>query len=747
MATRINNLLPEASPSPSANLAIDASTTMRTTVQAVVNAGAPVPTESDAVAGLDNNARMTPLRVKQFVNGQIGTTLATAAQGALAETAVQPGELDVYVPIYATAQGLAAVEVPVTFDAIRVNGFTTENDGRGGLYVTGAGTGYRGFTSDGGARGWDYVPPELPESAEITVGTVSGDFVGTAGIQAAYAAANQLIKSTKSVTIKLTGHFSKSTSGFTLRADSPSGKQIKIRGLTPVQTTLLNIVDVTGVSGAWVVRGTVADATGIVAGDFIRLKSVVPGYHSIYTYTGKPVIGELRMMRVPLGKLSITSLTATVSFAALNTFMDVNNLIVAKGQCRRVSAIGSETQFSIASPALQDDIPSDPGENWWYQIRHSGVGTVAVADKIVTGTSTVFTNLYNRGDYIAIQGGSIGRVVSIESDTQLTLESTMGTIASGRHHGPITRGHHHEGGWRITNVAGNVITWVNESTCAYPPPAVRVIGGDVSVLKSSIQDAGPGSAILVDTFLDMDDIAIAGDLGTGTWAINGYGDGRGKASQVRLGTGMMTLGYDYGFYGEMGSLHANEVSFCGADLDGCYPANGVTVIGVDVVANGNGRRGLVGYGGSVNYTGARTMGNGDDGYWGRAGPGILESLVSEDNGRGGSWVVGIDGTEAVQGRFMGNQFGVINENGGTVRYSGAMIACNKRRGIYNLDGKIEAVDAHIISNGSGLTDDAGYWGRSNGTTRLEGAGFYKNSTNIDVDAMMRTDLTRVTQIV
>jgi len=58
--------------------------------QDVVDAVAPVVSQADAEAGLDNVERMTSLRTKQSIASEVGATIASAAQGALASTAVQP---------------------------------------------------------------------------------------------------------------------------------------------------------------------------------------------------------------------------------------------------------------------------------------------------------------------------------------------------------------------------------------------------------------------------------------------------------------------------------------------------------------------------------------------------------------------------------------------------------------------------------------------------------------------------------
>jgi hypothetical protein len=93
MATIRINALPEAvTPVASQNVAIDGAQTQRTTIQGLVDTGAPVPSEAEARAGADNSKRMTSLRVKQSIDEQVNVTIASAAQGALAAGAAQKAD-------------------------------------------------------------------------------------------------------------------------------------------------------------------------------------------------------------------------------------------------------------------------------------------------------------------------------------------------------------------------------------------------------------------------------------------------------------------------------------------------------------------------------------------------------------------------------------------------------------------------------------------------------------------------------
>jgi hypothetical protein len=86
---RINQLPEEVSPVASENVAIDAASTRRVTIQRLVDAGAPVASQAEAEAGVNAVKRMTPVTTKQSIASEIGISIASQAQGALADSAAQ----------------------------------------------------------------------------------------------------------------------------------------------------------------------------------------------------------------------------------------------------------------------------------------------------------------------------------------------------------------------------------------------------------------------------------------------------------------------------------------------------------------------------------------------------------------------------------------------------------------------------------------------------------------------------------
>lgn len=87
---RIRQLPNGSGPVASDYLPIDNGTTRRATIQEVVEIGRPTASQAEAEAGTNPTKAMTPLTVKQSIASEVGVSIASAAQGALADTAVQP---------------------------------------------------------------------------------------------------------------------------------------------------------------------------------------------------------------------------------------------------------------------------------------------------------------------------------------------------------------------------------------------------------------------------------------------------------------------------------------------------------------------------------------------------------------------------------------------------------------------------------------------------------------------------------
>lgn len=121
---RIKDLSEAASPSASEFVAIDADVggTRKTSLTALVNAGRPLADQAEAEAGVEATKAMTPLTTKQAIEAIGDGRFASAAQGALADTALQPANIGTSVQAYnALLDSVSALSLS-SGDLIRATG-------------------------------------------------------------------------------------------------------------------------------------------------------------------------------------------------------------------------------------------------------------------------------------------------------------------------------------------------------------------------------------------------------------------------------------------------------------------------------------------------------------------------------------------------------------------------------------------------------------------------------------------------
>lgn len=91
---RPKDLTPRPAPVASELMVVDNNVNVgAATIKAIVEAGRPAASQADAQTGTDAVKAMTPLTTKQSIAAEVGTSLASKAQGAKADSAVQPGDL------------------------------------------------------------------------------------------------------------------------------------------------------------------------------------------------------------------------------------------------------------------------------------------------------------------------------------------------------------------------------------------------------------------------------------------------------------------------------------------------------------------------------------------------------------------------------------------------------------------------------------------------------------------------------
>lgn len=258
---RIKDLPTNGSPSPSQFVATDLATTQKLTIQAMVDIGVPVASQAEAEAGVNATKRMTPLTTAQAIDVQA----ATFAQGALADTAVQPGDLSAVATtgnyndlsnqpslsadlIYPVKANAIAATIPSIENALRINGSVTEGDGLGGLYIDTNNGNPDTFVSSGGtSRTW-YRAPDVGATRLVGAPDIR-NFLDTAPYVATRTAAKAL-DTTKETTLILTeagreGIFNWRAGDYStqIAADTLEGIYIKATAIAATEGAWVRVYD------------------------------------------------------------------------------------------------------------------------------------------------------------------------------------------------------------------------------------------------------------------------------------------------------------------------------------------------------------------------------------------------------------------------------------------------------------------------------------------------------------------------
>lgn len=93
-------------------VAIDGLTTRKTTITALGDVAVPIASQAEAEAGVNAVKRMTPVTTKQSIASEVGVTLASKAQGDLANTALQSDDIGVTIQAFSANLDTLAAVVP-----------------------------------------------------------------------------------------------------------------------------------------------------------------------------------------------------------------------------------------------------------------------------------------------------------------------------------------------------------------------------------------------------------------------------------------------------------------------------------------------------------------------------------------------------------------------------------------------------------------------------------------------------------
>lgn len=406
-----------------------------------------------------------------------------------------------------------------------------------------------------------------------------------------------------------------------------SGALIRIVGASTLNTTVVGINSVAGVSGNYTVEVNLVSAAGVSAGMFLKLDNVVPmltlsGDNSVFRKRIGP--NELLRKSALLGVITASAGGGSASFASvdqgvLTDYIQNGDLLTIKGTTLPITSVGSLSvavsgAFLLGATSSRDYFVSRPNSGT--------ISTGGVLSSTVSGTGSAFLTEANKGDAILAAGGMY-TITDISGAGTCTV-SPAANIPAGTPYSVITHGVCHEGTHEVLAVSGNRVTVRNRWQGPFAPPVNRITGGEAKVVRTVLKNTGTGDGFVFRegaSLAWLQDMVLQGSYGTSGshgLALNGRTpEGptqSGPIGVVSMGDGFAVVGWGRGAFLGLGcQLQGRRAHFSGNVFLGIWALEASTVAVREAVISGNARGIQLNGGATLLCTDNQVVGNAGDG--------------------------------------------------------------------------------------------------------------------------------------
>lgn len=500
-------------------------------------------------------------------------------------------------------------------------------------------------------------------------------------------------------------------------------EHINIVGATPVDSIVTNVVSVSGSSGAYNVRLTLASTAGMAVGNYLKLDNMVPlatlsGDNSVFR--ARVAQNELLNCSALLGNFTCATGGNTASWSSvsgsLSDIIQNGDLITQKGQTREVVSVGASSvtisgTWELGATATRA-----------YYVSRPNTGTIStggIASQTINGTSTLFLTEANQGDLLLVNGVMVP-ITTVTDNLTITVGTPV-TITPGTKYSIITAGFAHEGTHLITSVIGNDVIVTNKWRGPYKPPVNRVSGGNAKCIRTVLKNNGTGDGFSFRQNSSLNwanNFVLVGDNLTA----DSHGlalDGRSPEGPTQIGTvslfnageGFSVVNWGRGaFLGNGCVMQTRKSHFCGNLNFGIWALEGaVANIRECVVSGTNGRGVQLNANSTLLFTEGHAIGNASDGVSCEAGSSIYSEIpIFSHNGGMGLRLNGAMGFHVNEGIGVVNQASGVFTSAASNGEMSRMLLCGNARENMEITEGANIIANEVYSTGAMGTTGSGY---------------------------------------